>query len=57
MELPNAAVSPRTTVRVPSSTTKWGRSPVMVMAKMEANTAAVLWTAAVREAPMRPMAW
>ena len=57
MELPRAAVSPVTTVKVPMSTMKWGRSPVMVMAKKVAKTAAVPWRAAVRDAPMRPMAW
>ena len=37
-------------------TTQWGRSPVMVMASIEANTADVPTMAPAREAPMRPTA-
>ena len=56
MFLPSAVASPATTTTVPTSTIQCGLSPVMVMARIEANTADVPTMAPARAAPMRPTA-
>ena len=53
---PRAVASPATTTTDPIGTTQWGRSPVMVMARTDANTADVPTMRPAREAPMRPTA-